>query len=73
MMKALSQILAELWGLFVDDGVLALGLILWVGLAALLVPALGLAGIGGPILFAGAAAVLVASLLRNPGRRPPKP
>ncbi|MEA2755668.1 MAG: hypothetical protein QOJ54_1957 [Aliidongia sp.] len=53
-----------LWGLFIDDGLLAFGLIAWIALAALLVPFLGLTEIGGPILFAGAALVLIGSLLR---------
>lgn len=64
------SVLRELWGLFVDDGLLAIGLILWVVLAALLLPRLGLSAEGGPILFAGAAGVLVASLLRAARRRP---
>jgi predicted membrane metal-binding protein len=53
-----------LWGLFIDDGLLAFGLIAWIALAALLVPRLGLTEIGGPILFAGAVLVLLGSLLR---------
>jgi hypothetical protein len=69
-MSVLGSILRELWGLFVDDGLLAIGLILWVALAALLLPRLGLTAEGGPILFAGAACVLVASLLRAAKRRP---
>ena len=63
-MRVLLGILRELWGLFVDDGLLAIGLILWVAVAALLVPAFGLSAIGGPILFLGAALVLVASLVK---------
>jgi hypothetical protein len=63
-MSVLRGILREFWGLFVDDGLLAMGLILWIGVAALLVPAFGLTAIGGPILFLGAALVLVASLVR---------
>jgi len=63
------SVLRELWGLFVDDGLLAIGLILWIVAAALLVPLLGLTGIGGPILFAGAALVLVASLVKATRRR----
>ena len=63
-MNLLRTILAELWGLFVDDGLLALGLVLWVALAAALVPLFGLESAGGPVLFLGAAAVFTASLLR---------
>ncbi len=64
-MTLLRTILAELWGLFVDDGLLALGLVLWVGLAAILVPVLGLETIGGPMLFLGAALVFAAAVLRR--------
>jgi hypothetical protein len=64
-MSVVRAILAELWGLFVDDGLLALGLALWIAAAAVLVPALGLRAFGGPVLFAGAALILVASLLRR--------
>ena len=64
-MSLLRTILAELWGLFVDDGLLALGLVLWVAAAALLVPILGLESAGGPVLFLGAALVFIASVLRR--------
>jgi hypothetical protein len=64
-MSLVRTILAELWGLFVDDGLLALGLVLWVVLAAVLVPILGLETIGGPVLFLGAAGVFIACLLRR--------
>jgi hypothetical protein len=61
--RTLLEWLRALWGLFIDDGLLAVGLIAWIALAALLVPLLGLADSGGPILFAGAALVLVGCLL----------
>jgi hypothetical protein len=64
-LSLLRTILAELWGLFVDDGLLALGLVLWVVLAAILVPILGLEAAGGPALFLGAALVFTASVLRR--------
>jgi hypothetical protein len=64
-MTLLRTILAELWGLFVDDGLLAFGLVLWVALAAILLPILGLEGVGGPALFLGAALVFAASVLRR--------
>ena len=68
-MKLLIASLRELWRLFVDDGLLAVGLVLWVAVAAALVPGLGLGGFGGPILFGGAALVMVASVLRAGRRR----
>jgi len=64
-MSLVRTILGELWGLFVDDGLLALGLVLWVVLAAVLVPILGLEMAGGPVLFLGAAGVFTVSLLRR--------
>lgn len=64
-MSLLRTILAELWGLFVDDGLLALGLVLWVALAAILMPILGLEWVGGPALSLGAALVFTASVLRR--------
>lgn len=64
-MSVLRTILTELWGLFVDDGLLALGLVLWVALAAILMPILGLEWVGGPALFLGAALVFTASVLRR--------
>jgi predicted membrane metal-binding protein len=64
MTRILAESLRALWGLFIDDGLLAVGLIAWIALAALLVPLYGLTDIGGPILFAGAALVLVGCLLK---------
>ncbi|HVJ55041.1 MAG TPA: hypothetical protein VM689_21460 [Aliidongia sp.] len=67
-MKLVAGILRELWGLFFDDELLALGLLAWVALVGFGLPALGLSRIGGPVLFLGAALVLVASVVRA-GRR----
>jgi hypothetical protein len=58
--------LKELWGLFVDDGSLALALIIWVaicgfGLSRTPVPAAWDA----PILFVGCLAILVVNVMRN--------
>jgi hypothetical protein len=61
-MRLIAGIARELWGLFFDDQLLALGLLVWVALVGLGLPALGLAKIGGPVLFLGAALVLVASV-----------
>jgi len=67
-MKILRSIVAELLGLFVDDGGVALAVLGWVVVAWLLswiVPS--------PwpplILFAGLAAILVGSAVRQAGRR----
>lgn len=61
-MKLIAGIARELWGLFFDDQLLALGLLVWVALVGLGLPALGLTRIGGPVLFLGAALVLAASV-----------
>ncbi|HWK47953.1 MAG TPA: hypothetical protein VNT30_24740 [Stellaceae bacterium] len=63
-MSALKQIAEELWGLFVDDGLVALAFFGWIVIAALLLPRLHLAAAGGPVLFLGCAAIVVFSLLR---------
>lgn len=70
----MRRILAELLGLFVDDGALALGLVLWcaaVGLAVALLPALPGAAAGAGLL-AGCLAILLANV-RRAARRPRAP
>lgn len=70
-MSAFRSIWHELVGLFVDDGALALLLVLWcaaVGLAALLLPGLAPAVAGGTLLL-GCAAILLASVRRATRRR----
>jgi membrane protein implicated in regulation of membrane protease activity len=71
--KVLRDILSELWGLFFDDGLLALGLLIWIAVVAVAVPRLDLAWIGGPVLFLGAALVLAISVVRAARRRNPVP
>ena len=61
-MKWLGAIAREVFGLFVDDGRFAVAILVWLALAALGLPRLGLAPVWqGPILFAGLALTLVAS------------
>jgi hypothetical protein len=71
----LGAVRAETWGLFVDDGVFAGAILLWLvlaglGLPRLAPPRLGLTRLGlplwlpGPLLFAGLAVILVAGGLR---------
>jgi hypothetical protein len=58
-MNALSGILDELWGLFVDDVNLALALVVWCGVGGLVLPLLlPSAEWCGPVLFAGCLAAL---------------
>lgn len=60
----MRAVVKELLGLFVDDATLALGLLVWVAIAGYVLPLLSLGIWSGPMLFLGAAVVLVASLRR---------
>jgi hypothetical protein len=61
-MKTFLTIIEELWGLFVDDGTLAVGIILWLLLVALILPRTGIpTQFDGAILLAG----LILSLMEN--------
>ncbi|MEO9079984.1 MAG: hypothetical protein ABI268_11830 [Rhodanobacter sp.] len=68
-MRWLRSILAELWGLFVDDGRYALTIVTWLLLSWLVLP---LMHVGGGwdeiILFAGLLLILLESALRSAGR-----
>src|SRR3954452_8512011 len=71
-MRNARAILAEIVGLFVDDGSLALGLLLWcatVGISTSLLPSL--LPVGAPIWFVGCALVLLGTVLRS--ARPQSP
>lgn len=60
--KWLTTIVRELLGLFIDDGAFALAILAWLVLAALCRTWLLQARhLGGPLLFAGLAILLVAS------------
>lgn len=68
-MRWLRSILAELWGLFVDDGRYALTIVTWLLLSWLLLPLLHVGGgWNGIILFAGLLLILLESALRSAGR-----
>ena len=65
-MRWLRTILRELFGLFVDDGRFAIAIIVWLVMAGLLLPRLGLAaGLEGLVLFAGLAGILFGSAFRK--------
>ncbi len=69
-MQWIKRVLAELFGLFVDDGSFAVAILAWVAVVWLVLPRLGMsAAAGGIILFAGLALILVESVLRR-ARRP---
>jgi hypothetical protein len=69
-MSALVTSARELWGLFVDDGSLALALVLWCAAAGLALPPLGLPEEwNGPILFVGCLAILLGNVATTVRRR----
>ncbi len=71
-MSALVTAVREVWGLFVDDGKLALGLVVWCAIAGLLFRALPFSAEADALLLAsGCVAILVASVFATPGRRRP--
>ena len=64
-MKLLTTILTELFGLFVDDGSLAVGILAIVGLLAFAI-SFGLpAVVAGPLLFAACALLLAENVART--------
>lgn len=62
----------ELWGLFVDDGMLALLALVWIVVVGFmpraLSPVLAEGWFGAALLFAGLAVILVASVVRGARR-----
>ncbi|HZT42533.1 MAG TPA: hypothetical protein VFA07_10085 [Chthonomonadaceae bacterium] len=66
-MKALLTALQEVYGLFVEDGSLAVAILLWIGFAALLFPHLpeGAAAWRAPVFFAGVVLLLLENVWRS--------
>jgi len=65
-MTWLKTIVDEVFGLFVDDGSFAVAIIVWLGLAWLVLPHIGLSSEAkGPVLFVGLAAILLESTARR--------
>lgn len=65
-MKLLRIIVSELIGLFIDDGLFAAAVLIWVVLIGMLAPVIGVPAFGrGLLLFAGLAAILVESVARR--------
>ncbi len=63
-MSMIKTTLKELWGLFVDDGAMAVGLLVWCALAGLVSRVVSLpAGLAGPLFCLGCLAVLVGSVV----------
>jgi len=64
-MSVLALIRNELWSLFVDDGLLAGAVVVWLVVGWCVLPRLGLPGrLPAILLFAGLAAILVFSAVR---------
>jgi hypothetical protein len=62
-MNTVFAIPRELWGLFVDDGSLALALVLWCAAAGLILPRLiSSSAWNAPILFVGCLAILLVNV-----------
>ena len=73
-MTALGMALGSLWGLFVEDASLTLGILIWLGIAAFALPALGLRDAwGGPVLFVLLALVLLENVRRSAQRAASSP
>jgi hypothetical protein len=69
-MTALRAALAELIGMFIDDGQLALTLVALIAIVTLLVKIAGIGGLaGGLLLLAGAIGLLVESVYRDARRK----
>ena len=65
-MKALQQILMEIWGLFVDDGSLALALLVWCGSCGLGLTRLPIAPEwDAAVLFLGCVAILIVNVVKT--------
>ncbi len=70
-MTWLTTIVREILGLFVEDDSLAIAILLWLAVAWLLLPRLGLTTRWrGPVLFGGLGLILIVSVMRySRGRR----
>jgi hypothetical protein len=68
-MSRLGAIFRELIGLFIDDGSLAIGILVWIAIVALALPALGVPEVWRPILlFIGCVVILIENVTRSARR-----
>lgn len=64
-MNWIRTIFREIFGLFVDDGIFALLILVWLGLMVFVLPRMGwAAGVRGVVLFLGLAGILMGSAIR---------
>ena len=69
-MPWIKSIAREIFGLFVDDGSFAIGILVWVVMAVAVLPRVAsVARWAGPVLFVGLALILIESVLRFSRRR----
>jgi len=68
-MSRLGAIFRELIGLFIDDGSLAIGILVWIAIVALALPALGVPEVWRAILlFIGCVVILIENVTRSARR-----
>lgn len=68
-MSRLVAIFHEIFGLFIDDGSLAIGILVWIAIVALALPALGAPEVWRAILlFAGCVIILIENVARSARR-----
>ncbi|HEX9445138.1 MAG TPA: hypothetical protein VGA73_13520 [Candidatus Binatia bacterium] len=71
MLNGLTAMLRKVFGLFVDDGSLALSLLAWIFALRVATPFVSMDhGWAAPVLFLGCAAILIENVLRASRRRP---
>jgi hypothetical protein len=69
-MNLILTALTEVWGLFVDDGLLALGLVIWCAVTRWALPAIAAPqAIRAPLLFVGCLLILIVDVLITARRR----
>ena len=68
-MKVLKTAVEELFGLFVEDGTLAIGILIWIAVAAFIFPAIpGFAAFRPYALFGGLIVLLLENVWRSAKR-----
>jgi hypothetical protein len=68
-MRLLGVVFSEIFGLFFDDGLLAIGLMVWVLFCALILTRTNVAqSIEAPVLGLGCIGILLLSVVRRAGR-----